>query len=113
MNRAGHRVDKAGIRVRRKIHGDVRGWRHRSDDFNVEHDLAVGTVCTAAWRVGAMIYRDRQYFRGTDFELGEIGLQVRRPKPSAEFDDADALPFARARRKTIERCHLDRRIGDR
>src|ERR1700685_1834417 len=108
MNRAGHGVEKSSVGVGRKVHGNIGAGSNRSDDFDVEHDLAVRTVRTACRRVLALIHRDCEHVGCAKLEAGEVRTQVGRTETASELDDGDALPVAAPGRKAIERCDLKR-----
>ena len=56
MNGGGERVEKALVRVRREIHGDMRGGRDGSGDFDIEFHFAVGAAGIAGGRIGCAVH---------------------------------------------------------
>ncbi len=86
-----HRIEKAGIGVRREIHRDARTPRDGADDFDVEHDLSVRPVRVAAGLIGAVVHRNSRHGRGRNPKSRKVRLEVLWPKAPAELDDRHAF----------------------
>src|ERR1700737_1617792 len=96
MNRRRHGIVKAGIRVGSEVHDNVRRGYDRPYDFDVEHDFAVWTIHIPGGGVVTVVHRDRRYLGRAHVEPCEVRIQVRRTISAAEFNDGNALTFARS-----------------
>ena len=76
VDRRIERVDKAIIRVGRKVDDDLRAGRDCAADFDVEQDLAVGAVGFAGRRVVRAADRYRNDPRRLDVQLRKIFVQL-------------------------------------
>src|SRR5262249_12254821 len=76
MNRSGDRVEKALIRVRRKVHRDVSGWSDRAGYLDIEHYFAVGPVRIARRMILAVVDRDGRDLRQRNTQSLKISLEV-------------------------------------
>ena len=110
MDRGVKRVDEAIIGVRRKIHDDLRARRHSARDFDIEHDLGIGTVGVAGRRIARSAHRNRDDFGSVDAQLRKIFVELCGAVAAAELEDCNRLALAvDTLGKCVQRGDFERR----
>ena len=111
MHRRGNRIDESLIRIRCKIHRDLRSRRNRPGHLNIQRHLAVRAIWIPR-RVRPSIHRHRHHRRRFDAQSPEVRRDVARRVPAAQLDEPDRLPCPiHPGRKVVQRRDLRRIEG--
>ena len=107
------RIQKAGVRVLRKVSDDLCAGRDRAGHFNIQHHFAIRAVRVSGGIVAAVADRNRRHGgRLGQLELAPVIAEIRRVVTAAQFDQRDTFSGSvYACGKVVKRGDLNRRVG--
>src|ERR1700733_5080101 len=114
MDCGGDRIEKASVRIFRKVDDDLCSGCYRPRNYDVQHDSTVGAGRVFSGTVAATADRDCRYVRHDGYvEISPIVAQIAGIEPATQLDKSNALSRSiDAGWEVIQGRHLRRRVRE-